>query len=331
MKYVLLPAVMQLLVAVGCIKETDLYKSVSLNEFCSGTDSARGVLQNTSSFPSSAIVWATQQRMRSLHKGVCGYEISSAGNTGFIVTAEQMNLRKGLFNETCIDYVRAGNDYPSVGKNGIRCGKVTEEDNVHWTAGRLVRISLVTGTPVSVFIEENILRLVVTSYTDAIDGKCPDRGFRCDNNRCIFFRYTCDGVNNCGDNSDESHFGSSACLMPRSALLFMVIGTMNFVATWSSVIYWCLHKKHLRKKIGTEAQWGSISTAVTSPSGLLSAEGNAVSSPEREVFSTDAFRSDMGYESPSEHAAIFKSPLITRRPSANEADTRDEDKTKPNE
>lgn len=42
--------------------------------------------------------------------------------------------------------------------------------------------------------------------------KCPSTDYRCNNTRCVFHSWLCDGDDDCGDSSDESN--SSICGMP---------------------------------------------------------------------------------------------------------------------
>lgn len=41
---------------------------------------------------------------------------------------------------------------------------------------------------------------------------CPNNFYKCDNNKCIFKAYVCDGIDQCGDNSDEGT--QHACTKP---------------------------------------------------------------------------------------------------------------------
>ena len=35
--------------------------------------------------------------------------------------------------------------------------------------------------------------------------ECPANHFRCNNTRCVFKSWICDGADDCGDGSDEDH------------------------------------------------------------------------------------------------------------------------------
>ena len=46
----------------------------------------------------------------------------------------------------------------------------------------------------------------------SIDGVCPMDEFYCGNKTCIPIGWACDGINDCGDNSDETKYCSSGKL-----------------------------------------------------------------------------------------------------------------------
>lgn len=79
--------------------------AVLLNQYCPGTGGAKTELRNASHARSSVIVSATQRRTRS-GNDYCQYDVvTTEGGTGLIITVEQLNLREGVFNNTCIDFV----------------------------------------------------------------------------------------------------------------------------------------------------------------------------------------------------------------------------------
>ncbi|GIY29129.1 low-density lipoprotein receptor-related protein 3 [Caerostris extrusa] len=58
----------------------------------------------------------------------------------------------------------------------------------------------------------------------------PDQ-FKCDNSRCIWAGVTCDGVNNCGDSSDETSAGHPHCPdITPVAITVVVLGITSFIA-----------------------------------------------------------------------------------------------------
>ncbi|XP_033755012.1 neuropilin and tolloid-like protein 2 [Pecten maximus] len=66
--------------------------------------------------------------------------------------------------------------------------------------------------------------IIVTSYTT---GSC-SFGFRCDNGRCIDSSLSCNGYNNCGDNSDEV-LCSSTIVLGAGIIVAIVLGGLFVV------------------------------------------------------------------------------------------------------
>ncbi|XP_064469424.1 uncharacterized protein LOC135384134 isoform X2 [Ornithodoros turicata] len=120
---------------------------------------------NTSMPFSSAIVWATQRRNRR-GRDTCEYELVGSGGTGLIVTIEEMNLRQGQFNKSCIDFVRTKTRYLT--EDEEQCGEITKKNPIHWTTSYTLSIQLYTKTPISYFVDGNILRIIVTSYAEVM-------------------------------------------------------------------------------------------------------------------------------------------------------------------
>ena len=54
------------------------------------------------------------------------------------------------------------------------------------------------------FICDIIIVVVFLFYIFAARLDCPVTKFRCSNHICVNHRFVCDGINTCGDNSDES-------------------------------------------------------------------------------------------------------------------------------
>ncbi|XP_076310963.1 sortilin-related receptor-like isoform X2 [Tachypleus tridentatus] len=79
-----------------------------------------------------------------------------------------------------------------------------------------------------------------TSSTEASNPTCSSFMMRCDNEHCIPFWWQCDGVDDCGDNSDEETCGSSA----NSTKAEMV--TTEAIATCGEDHFRCLSGKCIR-------------------------------------------------------------------------------------
>lgn len=99
-----------LLIASLCVitagHSSDSYEMVNLNDFCSDVGESKTQLHGLYETKSSAIVSARQQRLRLFNAGLCEHTVTSGEGTGLMVTIEELNLRRGFFNGTCVDYIR---------------------------------------------------------------------------------------------------------------------------------------------------------------------------------------------------------------------------------
>ncbi|RWS19191.1 uncharacterized protein B4U80_02771, partial [Leptotrombidium deliense] len=77
------------------------------------------------------------------------------------------------------------------------CQNNASEIGIVTTTGSVVTLTHVTGASNNTDV---ISRLVITSFKASADCN----GFKCANSRCISQDLACDGINHCGDNSDES-------------------------------------------------------------------------------------------------------------------------------
>ncbi|XP_076339796.1 uncharacterized protein LOC143240738 isoform X3 [Tachypleus tridentatus] len=80
----------------------------------------------------------------------------------------------------------------------------------------------------------NGFKLIITAFKDSAIG-CRD--FRCLNNFCISQELMCDGVNHCGDNSDETSHAD--CVDKTTSGQIMGLGVSIFVAIIVSIIIVC--------------------------------------------------------------------------------------------
>ncbi|XP_070389046.1 uncharacterized protein [Dermacentor albipictus] len=219
------------------------YEIVSLNDFCDNKENKKD-LRNTSQSKSAAIVTATQFRdMRGSIKDGCSIDLSTKGTAGLIVSLVEMNLRSGVLNRSCIDYVNIVTKFHIPSDKDERCGRVRADEYRYFATSQSLQLRLHSRTPLSTFFDGYTLAVVVTSFTEASsrDGGCAPHEFQCvAGGRCIYKHYQCDNINNCGDNSDEEQLGNSMCLMPFSSLVLIAIGTVQFAVTWLLVLCCCI-------------------------------------------------------------------------------------------
>ncbi|KAM7289786.1 uncharacterized protein ISCGN_029914 [Ixodes scapularis] len=270
-----------------CQKNTGIYNRILLNDYCGNAREAKKELRSSAASLSSAIVTAVQRRRRSPGSELCEYEVQTTGGTGLIVAISELNLRMGTLNTSCIDYICIKTKYTLSGENDVFCGKVTSDLNKHWTTSYSIDIEFFSKTPISYFVKGDIVKIIVTSFTEASDGGCGPGEFRCASSRCIFGGYRCDDINNCGDGSDEALFGDSMCLMPKSSLILITLGVANLVITWFSVFYCCVRNALTKKKVLQEDRWGMATppllTAIAREGSQQDGSGGAFSSPDNEM------------------------------------------------
>ncbi|XP_077508633.1 uncharacterized protein LOC144120028 [Amblyomma americanum] len=192
--------------------DPELYKIMSLNDHCDSKDNKQS-LNDTSAPQSAGILTAKQLRdLRATGENGCSFEFSAPGSSGLIVSVVEMNLRRGVLNESCITYISVISKFNFGSDKDERCGWITKEDNHHFTTTHSLQLKLFSKTPLTQFFDNHILAMVATSYTESQDGSCGPEEFQCaSGGRCIYKGYRCDNVNNCGDNCDEAKLGHSMC------------------------------------------------------------------------------------------------------------------------
>ncbi|KAL1472472.1 hypothetical protein MTO96_022962 [Rhipicephalus appendiculatus] len=295
------------------------YEVVSLNDFCDNKENKKD-LRNTSQSKSAAIVTATQFRdMRGSIKDGCSIDLSTKGTAGLIVSLVEMNLRSGVLNRSCIDYVNIVTKFHIPSDKDERCGRVRADEYRYFATSQSLQLRLHSRTPLSTFFDGYTLAVVVTSFTgrspellsslscrarrlpSSHDGGCAPHEFQCvAGGRCIYKHYQCDNINNCGDNSDEEQLGNSMCLMPLSSLVLITTGTVQFAVTWLLVLCCCIRSALSSKKAVLEdrtdtdtpqnpsgaavaARRSTVSLEDNEPGGLSEEAQSEVMTPEAEA------------------------------------------------
>ncbi|XP_065308150.1 uncharacterized protein [Dermacentor albipictus] len=147
-------------------KNPTIYKMVSLNQNC-GTRFGNGSLNNATEPLSSAIVTATQFRdRRAATTDGCSTEIGASSSESMIVSLVEMNLRQGLLNDSCIDYVNIITRFTSANDPDQQCGRIRESENKAFSTSYTLSIKLFSRTPLSYFFDGNILAVVVTAANE---------------------------------------------------------------------------------------------------------------------------------------------------------------------
>ncbi|KAK8770772.1 hypothetical protein V5799_012767 [Amblyomma americanum] len=147
-------------------EEATNYQQLSLNDHCDSEDHKQS-LNDTSAPQSAGILTAKQLRdLRATGENGCSFEFSAPGSSGLIVSVVEMNLRRGVLNESCIDYISVITKFNFGSDKDERCGWITKEDNHHFNTTHSLQLKLFSKTPLTQFFDNHILAMVATSYTE---------------------------------------------------------------------------------------------------------------------------------------------------------------------
>ncbi|XP_077542059.1 uncharacterized protein LOC144154842 isoform X1 [Haemaphysalis longicornis] len=162
-------------------------------------------------------------------------------------------------------------------KVDLSCRSTRSDVGTIFTQGNYVTLKYTTDhwSP-----QGNGFKLIITAYKDSSlpdlkhDLKC--REFECRNTFCISSNLTCDGVNHCGDNSDET--SHALCIDDTASSQILGLGVSVFVTLALVVIVVCLvlcvgalclcQRLQQQQRLQCQAAAGTMTLAGSHPSAL---------------------------------------------------------------
>ncbi|GFS29069.1 uncharacterized protein NPIL_467031 [Nephila pilipes] len=134
---------------------------------------------------------------------------------------------------------------------------------------------------VSLTVKTEIMRLnfILIATVAAGNRVCDASEFRCGQSICIWKGFRCDGVNNCGDNSDESPGWPSNCAEKGtfSVAVFILFAALLFLALLIILIFIIFH--HIMKFHPEALAHHDVHIISTSRSGSVSVSTETTGSP----------------------------------------------------
>lgn len=94
------------------------------------------------------------------------------------------------------------------------------------------------------------IHMVVTSYKDSdLAGNCESGMYACSNRHCIWSGFVCDGVNNCGDGSDER-----LCIGGRQdhTLILAIVVLVSLFAVGTAIVFQIIYNRYSGRDIQTQ-------------------------------------------------------------------------------
>ncbi|KAL1439776.1 hypothetical protein MTO96_009631 [Rhipicephalus appendiculatus] len=157
-------------------------------------------------------------RHPSLYRIIDGAVLTSEGeiNLDCVVTFQtdsilkRFMLRFERLSLDCHDHLAIFDGAHAIGRSkaNLSCGSSPSDVGDISTQGNFLTLRYNTDNESP---QGSGFKLVITAYRNRFTDDMPDltcRDFQCNNTLCISSNLTCDGVNHCGDNSDETSHAS---------------------------------------------------------------------------------------------------------------------------
>lgn len=162
----------------------------------------------------------SRERHAPLYRSIDGAVLTSESdnNLDCIVTfqtdyiLQRFMLRFERLSLGCRDHLVIFDGANAVGtsKADLFCGSSPSDVGDISTLGNHVTLRYTTDSESP---QGSGFKLIITAYRNRLTDHMPNltcRDFQCSNTLCISSNLTCDGVNHCGDNSDETSHASCA-------------------------------------------------------------------------------------------------------------------------
>ncbi|XP_075747381.1 low-density lipoprotein receptor-related protein 3-like [Rhipicephalus microplus] len=236
----------------------------------------------------SSVLWLRRGELPSAVVGL-RYPMETAHNCSFAVASDSgalivvvrlLDLRREP-NGTCLDHVtlEEGPGGRPLIFEGPQCSP-KRGDAMHALVRGVVHVSLSVTPPV-----EGVYRGLNIAFTAYFHGNLCDSEdmFRCSAGKdvCIPRRLTCNGINNCGDDSDEPrHLSSEPCSVDPESIWGPIVFCTILVVFTGIVIYVIVLDICMARV--------SFSTSTTTTDGDDSGSGDTALTPSPEVDSDQA-------------------------------------------
>ncbi|XP_037529908.1 low-density lipoprotein receptor-related protein 10 [Rhipicephalus sanguineus] len=161
-----------------------------------------------------------RDRHASLYRTIDGAVLTSEGesNLDCVITFQTDSILKRFLlrferlSLDCHDHLAIFDGTHAIGRSkaNLSCGSSPSDVGDISTQGNFVTLRYTTDNESP---QGSGFKLVITAYRNRFRDDMPNlrcQDFQCNNTLCISSNLTCDGVNHCGDNSDETSHASCA-------------------------------------------------------------------------------------------------------------------------
>lgn len=261
------------------------YKTVYLEDTCNTNEVLR-VYLGANEIDTARIIKASREPT-SLPNRNCSIHVLPPLGHGVTVSVRYLNMNPNT-EPQCENYIEITDlDKMSNPKNVCLCGHIDDPTEYEsYSSDAILSLLFHTGNSNHV---HSYFTFVATAYTQKLPDSlyCPLNGFECSNNHCIWKGLTCDGHNNCGDQSDERNFSPSYCDyryhdgFPAGVIIGISLGSLLvFLLVFVlPLVYCCVRLKNQRKALDEERRTLYASLRREGTAANRNYESGAVTSP----------------------------------------------------